>query len=163
MVRKLKHCCYLIPGLFGLWFHWMGVSVIATPLEGADLAKYTRYVRKLAHDSQRNQILMGKNTASRFCRAAFKEWAKSYVRLENTLQKEPFFKKQTNISHLSCSLPYLQLFFSFFSEIILQNIIIQSFQGVLPIFTLACFVRPHYTSDLATSHCGQIFQNIPFF
>lgn len=90
MVRKLKHCCYLIPELFGLWFHWMGVSVITIPLEGADLAKYTRYVRKLVHDSQRNQILMGKNIASRFCRAAFKEWVKSYVRLENTLHNEPF-------------------------------------------------------------------------
>lgn len=102
-----------------------------------------------------------------FARSFFranKEWAtliQNNARLENTLQKEAFFQKTNQHIPPFLFTPLIAAFF-FFSKIVLQNIIIQSFQGILPIFTLPCFERPHYTSDLATSHCGQIFQNIPF-
>lgn len=51
----------------------------------------------------------------------------------------------------------------FFAKIIFQNLIIHSFLENCLFWLYLCFVRPHYAGDLATSHCRQIFQNIPFF
>lgn len=88
-------------------------------------------------------------------------WYKILCQARRHPTKRGFFPKNKP-THLTFLVHSLICSF-FFSQVVLQNIIIQSFQGELPIFTLSCFVRPHYASDLATSHCGQIFQNIPFF